>query len=255
MRNPVALSVQVRDSGRQLSNQPRGECGMDAGSCVRTPEDLRHTLAGGDRRHERQITALQTFDRANARKGSMVECVERVDALSQCVLEALRRREQRPEAKQLERRRADVVEHQQPIADAVAEALGVPARQRFRPVKTAPSVDGGAVGRCHLSLNGLPLRIDRSKSERVAGRCAVNSIVHKTLREYKRESTKSTSSGRDTSRSTRNKFPDGVRLGNYFGKSANPTIRAMCLSVNALDDCRARARGWHRSCTDDLTET
>ncbi len=166
VRNPVALPVQLCNGRRQLPNETRGEGRMHAGPRLGTPEDLRQALARGERGHERQVAVAQTLDRAHSRKRGMVECAERVDALAKGVLEPARCRQQRPEAEQFERRVSAVVEHPQPIPDAIGDTFGVPARQRLRRVGTVPSVDGGAVTRCHR---------------------AVHSIVQQTLRAYKAE--------------------------------------------------------------------
>ena len=91
------------------------------------------------------------------------KAVELVDALPKGILEAVRRREQRMKAEQLEGRRAAVVEHPQAIPDAVADALGIPAGQGLRRVEAAPSVDGGS---CWRGVIVLPTDVHGELSHR-----------------------------------------------------------------------------------------
>jgi hypothetical protein len=182
VRNAAALPVQFRHRRCQLSNEPRGEGRMHTRPRIRALEDLGHALAGGEYRDQRQVAGIQTLDRANSRERRVVEGVELVNALPKGILEAGGRREQRMETEQFEGRRPAVVEHPQPISDAVANALGIPARQGRWRVKAAPSVDDGVMARCHRFANRRATRIDPSHGERVANRGVVHSIVHKKAR-------------------------------------------------------------------------
>ena len=88
VRHVADVSLQRGKGGDGFSNEPRGERRMHTGVRGPAPEDLRHALARGDRRHEHEIAAVQTLDRTHLRERRMLEGVKRVDAVAQCVLEA-----------------------------------------------------------------------------------------------------------------------------------------------------------------------
>src|SRR5262245_4664962 len=115
---------------------------MHAATRARAAKYLRQTLAGGERRDERESAAFQVFDRSHLWKRRMRERVERGDAIAKGILKSWRSDQFRTEAQQLQRRGAAVVEHEQPIADAVRDAFCVPACERSRSVFAAPRIDG-----------------------------------------------------------------------------------------------------------------
>src|SRR5215471_5712141 len=116
----------------------------------------------------------------------MIECMQRGHTLAQRVLEAARTPELRAKPEQLERGRATVVEHEEPVTDSVAEAFGVPACQRCGCGLAGPFGDRGAAARRHTFSPRSGWRNPLFRERLSAG--VLNWIMHKTARDYKQES-------------------------------------------------------------------
>src|SRR5262249_17876243 len=91
---------------------------------------LRQAQAGGERRDDGEtVLVAELLNRTDDRKGRMMKRREPLHLLADRRLEAALARERRSEAEDFPRRRARVVEHQQPIAGRVRVSLRVPGRQ------------------------------------------------------------------------------------------------------------------------------
>ena len=100
---------------------------------MRTVEDLGESLARRAVRHQREIIVrLETFDRAHLGKRGVAEVTEALHPFAERGFESWSLRQVRVKPQEFQRRRAAVIEHQQPVAEAVRETLRVPARQRLR---------------------------------------------------------------------------------------------------------------------------
>ena len=100
---------------------------------MRTVENLGKSLARCAVRHQCEvIVRLETFDRAYLRERGVAEITEALHPFPECGFESWSLRQVRVKPQQFQRRRAAVIEHQQPVAEAVRETLRVPARQRLR---------------------------------------------------------------------------------------------------------------------------
>jgi hypothetical protein len=115
----TVLGVKRGECRRQLADKRCGEPGSTGFA-----EDFGKSLSGREVRDERQPVAVaEVLDRPHAGERVMPEVAQTAHALAQRDLESRSGRQIRPEAQQLERRRAAVVEHEQAIAEAVGQAL------------------------------------------------------------------------------------------------------------------------------------
>ncbi len=100
---------------------PRARCNTSESRLPGVQFEISARSSSGSRRWTARI----------AGKGGMAELIEPADLVAQRRFEAGKVSEVRTKAKEFEGWRAAVVEHQQPIAEAVREALCVPAGQRL----------------------------------------------------------------------------------------------------------------------------
>ena len=134
--------VQLGERRNEVAEQPHHGVGTGMEPArPREAEDAGEPLAGCVLGYdgEPRLRIVEPLHRADGWEGSVLEIAEGVDAVAQDRLEPVGLREVAVEAEQLEAR-ARGVEQQEPIAEAVAEALGVPR----------DDTGGGRVGRRSL---------------------------------------------------------------------------------------------------------
>ena len=166
MRDVGSRRVERGQCRRQLAKQPRDEARVQR---LARPlcEQLRQTLSRRVHRHERQpIAVIEMLERADRREHRVLEVLQVPDAIAKYFLESGRRREIGAKPQQLERRRVGVVEHEQPIAEAIGPPGDVPAGETVAGLAAIGMFVADTVHR-RLLDEGRALRLTRG--ERASG--------------------------------------------------------------------------------------